>query len=442
MSNAAPVAAPSRQPVPRTVPPRSRRPLAADLRHPLRPARELARAGLEGTPGRMRVAGAIAVLACAVFGLLGGYAFNGWAGALADARTEADQLVRIQTVQNDLFKADAAASNAYLAGGSGAASTAEDYTAAVEEASRLLAEAAASSPDSAQLADVMTGLTAYTGLVAQARANNIQGLEIGAAYLRQSGEVLRGQIVPALEAISQADQSRVADAYTRMNLFTALIAVTFLLALAALVAVQIWLARRTRRYINVPLAGATVAIVVGVIAGLVTVVGAAQRAGEAADGPYAATVALSAARTAAFDAKAQESLGLIARGDSTDAESVASQRIATAEEELAVAEQRGADAGLSTAFTAWVQEHAAVRAADDGGDWVAAKERALGESNAAFTAFDEVSASALEAQAQQADEALSSRLALVLMSWFTLLLGVGTSVAAMIGIGQRLGEYR
>ena len=390
----------------------------------------------------MRIAGAIAVLGCLVFGLLGGYAFNGWAGALSEARADAAQLVRIQTVQNDLIKADAAASNAYLAGGSGAAGTTQDYAAAVEEASRLLAEAAGESQDAGRLADAVTGLTTYTGLVAQARANNLQGLEIGAAYLRQAADVLRGQIVPALEEVSQADQRRVADAYNRMNLFTALVVVSVLVALAALITVQVWLARQVRRYVNVPLAVATVAILIGVAVGAAALTGAAERARQSVDGAYAATVALAAARTAAFDAKAQESLALIARGDSTDAEQLATDQITAAEEDLTVAEGRGAGAAAGEAFAAWRAQHEAVRALDDGGDWVGAKEVALGASNTAFAQFDEVSAKALTVQADQVNSDLAPSVWLRVLSVLTLLLGVVAAVASLIGVGQRLGEYR
>ncbi len=160
--------------------------------------REAARSGLNGTPGRMRIAAAAAVLASLVFGLLGGSAFRGWGGALDSAEAEAAQLVRIQTIQNDLVKADAAAANAYLRGGSEDPATRAIYDAAISDAARRLAQPAATAADSTILETAVDGLSRYTGLVEQARANNRQGMQVGAAYQRVAGEVLRNEIVPAL----------------------------------------------------------------------------------------------------------------------------------------------------------------------------------------------------------------------------------------------------
>ncbi len=434
--------APDLSPAVRTVTPPTD---AAPLHNRLlaRPARELARSGLEGTPGRMRIAAALAVLACLVFAGLGGYAFRGWGGALNEARGDAAQLVRVQTIQNDLVKADAAASNAYLAGGSEDPLVRADYDAAIEEAARLLAEPAATTQDSATLAEAVAGLAEYTGLVEQARANNRQGLQVGAAYLREAGTVLRDQIVPALEKVSQNDQRRVADAYQRMNLFTALLIVSAVVTLAMLVAVQVWLGRRTRRIINVPLAIATVVVLAGTVVGAVVITGAADRARQTAAGPYAATVALASARTAAFDAKAQESLGLIARGNSGPAEEIAQERITAASTDLVTARDNGAGGESNQTFGAWVERHKQVRAADLAGSWGAARELALGDSNEAFTTFDDASAVTLAEQAGQVDEALAApRTSLVLLGWLVLTLGIGAAVTSMIGIGQRLGEYR
>jgi hypothetical protein len=406
-------------------------------------AREVARSRLEGTPGRLRIAAVVAVLASLVFGFLGGSAFRGWGGALEDARADTAQLVRIQTIQNDLVKADAAASNAYLTGGVESPAVRASYDQAIAEAARLLAEPSAAAEDTVTLRSAVTGLARYTGLVEQARANNRQGMQVGAAYLRQAGTVLRTQIVPALETVSQADQRRVAAAYDRANRATATYVLAAGLALAALILVQLWLARRTRRVINLPLAVATLAVLVGLGGGLFTLQRAATTAGGAADRPYGATVALASARTAAFDAKAQESLGLIARGNAGPSQEVANARIKQAEQQLELAESRGVPDASRRAFAAWKTQHTAVRAADDGGNWSGARTAATGASNTAFTEFDTVSLLELRTQAGQVDSALGRPyLSLLVVGWLVLALGLLAAVSALTGILQRLGEYR
>lgn len=407
------------------------------------PRGEVARSALEGTPGRMRIAAALAVLACLIFGIAGGAAFRGWGGALADARADSAQLVRIQTVQNDLVKADAAASNAYLAGGVENRAARTTYDTAINEASRLVAEAAATTSDSTTLQEVASAITRYHGLVEQARSNNRQGLQVGAAYLRQAGTVLRSEIVPALETVSQADQQRVAAAYRRINFYTGLLIGAAALTLAALLGVQAWLAGRTRRIVNVPLAIATVAVLVGVVGGLSVLRSAADTASWTAQGPYAATVDLASARTAAFDAKAQESLGLIARGNAASYESISTKQIAKAEAGLAAAAAQGGSDDLPGLFDAWVAAHQSVRDADNDGRWVDARALATGASNTAFETFDKASTAALAAQAKSVDDDLGRpRTALIFLGWLVLGLGILAAVASLIGIGQRLGEYR
>jgi hypothetical protein len=415
---------------------------AADAVPVLRRRREAARGRLAGTPGRLRIGGLAAVLAALVFGLLGGSAFLQWGGALESARSDAAQLVRIQTVQNDLVKADAAAATAYLSGGSDTDSI-DVYNQAIADASARLAQSAAVAGDAKELETVVEGLTRYTGLVAQARANNLQGLQVGAAYQRQAGEVLRQQIVSALVRVSRADQERIAGAYDDANLATVRLIAAGVIALLGLVLVQVWLARRTHRVLNLPLVAATLAVLIGLIAGFVTLSSAAGRADDVGSGPYTATVALASARTAAFDAKAQESLGLIARGNAGSYEDTAQAQITNARTELDQATRRGVPSSVSQAFTTWVTEHAKVRQLDNAGSWDEARKLAAGTSSTTFVAFDEASAAALSDRAAAVDSGLQApRTTLIILGWLVLVLGLFAAGSGYTGLAQRLEEYR
>jgi len=405
--------------------------------------REATRSGLNGTPGRMRVAAAASVLACLVFGLLGGSAFREWGVALDSARAESAQLVRIQTIQNDLVKADATAANSYLRGGSEDPAARALYDTAISDAARRLAQQAATAADSATLETAVDGLTRYVGLVSQARANNVQGMQVGAAYQRAAGDVLRKEIVPALEQVSRSDQERVAAAYDQANLATLRLIGAGVVAVLGLVLVQLWLAIRTRRVLNLPLAGATVAVLVALTIGFSVLGTAADRVDQVASGPYAATVALSQARTAAFDAKARESFGLINRGNATADEKIAKAQLIAAMTELDTAQARGAAEAPMQALAAWSTVHDSVRKTDDGGDWVEARKVAVGQSNTAFDSFDSASKQELDRQAAAVDTGLSgSRMSLVILGWLTLIFGLLAALASYSGVSQRLGEYR
>ena len=278
-----------------------------------------ARGALEGTPGRLRVAGLVAALASLAFAVLAALSFQSQAGALSDARDGAAQLVRVQSLQTDLFQAHADATNAFLTGGLEPAAERQDYLHSVAAASALIAEAARANPaDAAQLGQVNAALTVYTGLVEQARANNRQGFPVGSAYLRQATDVLENQMKPALAQVQGADEALVTAAYARAGAAALGVWLPGLLVLLVLLGVQGWLALRTHRVVNAPLAGATAAVLVAVLAGLGVMALAESGAQHVRDHSYAATRALAQARIAAYEGKANESLTLINRGTGGD----------------------------------------------------------------------------------------------------------------------------
>ena len=165
-------------------------------------ARELLAGAISGTPGRMRVLGAIAIVAGLVFGVVGFLAVSGFHSDLDEARTNAEQLVRIQSIRTNLVTADANATNAFLVGGLEPPEARDAYTEGIATTARALAAAsAARADDSTALERVNRVLTQYTGLIEAARANNRQGFPVGAAYLRQASRVLQDEALPSLATL-------------------------------------------------------------------------------------------------------------------------------------------------------------------------------------------------------------------------------------------------
>ncbi|HET7474933.1 MAG TPA: hypothetical protein VFJ97_02795 [Dermatophilaceae bacterium] len=403
---------------------------------------------LAGTPGRLRLAAVASVLASLAFGLVAGLVFRNVDAGLGYAEANAAQLIRIQAINTNLMRADAAATNAFLVGGLEPAAVRADYTAAVGQATTLIAEAARAQPaDGRALAALNQTLVSYTGLVESARANNRQGLPVGAQYLRIASADLRAQALPLLSNLLEANQARTTDetgAAGRQQLWL----VAALLAFVAVVVISaVWLARRTKRVLNLPLTVGAVAVVAVAVAGwsllnsVSTAVATAQRT------TYQRTLDAAQARIAAFDAKSNESLTLINRGSGAAQEAAWKARAA-----IALAGSQAVDDGtrstrLAPAWQRYAEVHRQVRTLDDGGDWnravTLATTAAATGANAAFDGYDTASGQALTAAGREFTASLADqRRLLPFLGWLGLLAGLGAAVGSWYGVSLRLEEYR
>ena len=407
-----------------------------------------------GTPGRMRLFGALAAIAAIVFGLAG--AWNLWSSAQALGRAGAttDQVVRVQSIYADVLRADADASNAFLVGGLEDPAQRADYEAAIKRAATTITAAASAQPaDGVALAALNSALQDYAALVERARAENRQGLPIGVTYMTSASSGLRTTAVPILEALLQANTERSrGELGAASSSWPTLVA--GVLAVLVLGLVSIWLARRTHRYLNSGLAGATVAVLVALIFGLVVFNGIGSDAKRVADNQLAGTLALTSARTAAFDARANESLGLIRRGQAGPFETLWKARDAEVTARLKALVGRvswyggsGTNArALSTAWSAYEKAHAEVRTLDDGGSWDAAVAKATTATESprtTFDAFQAASATAVDGfqSALTGDiegPTTKARIAALVL----LLAGLAAAVLSTRGIAQRVEEYR
>ncbi len=414
---------------------------------------------LSGSPGRLRIAAAVSALGCLLFAAAGALAMQYRANALEDARSHAAQVVRVQKAAADLVRADAAVSNGFLRGGLEPAALTAEYDEAVGEASRLLVDAAAAQPaDRTDLARAAELLTDYTGQIARARDNNRLGLPLGSGYLVVGSQtVLRGELLPLLDEAAAANRDEVEAAYSAAGRAPWLFALGAVPALVVLGWVSLWLARRTHRVVNVGLAAAALAVVVGTGAGALVLGTAGSTAQDVRSTAYAATRALATARAAAYSAKGLESLTLVKQGGGAAYEEQWKQDKATIDSALAEADRAGVDvAGVRSALGEWQTTHSLLRRLDNGGDWptaVVVATRAEGApqpaaaqgraSNADFRTLVQRIDPLLATQASR----VSTRLAepwggLQAVGWAILVLGVLAAVAAVGGIAQRLGEYR
>lgn len=403
------------------------------------------RAVFVGTPGRLRVAGAAAVVACLVFGFGATGAVAERSSAITNARNHAAQLVRVQDIRSNLTQADAAATNAFLVGGLEPSDQRASYTQGIAGATEALASAAAgSSADAAVFATTNHLLAEYAGLIESARANNRQGFPIGAAYLRQASDLLRLQILPPLSRLVTAEQAHIASAYADVANANVALIVVLVLGLFVLVVVQIWLSAKTRRTVNIGLGIATVIVVVAALAGEFAMAYAQQKASDTRRGSLANTDALATARTDAFDAKSEESLALINRGSGQPFEA---QYQVDMDNARAALQSTGTGSDLTPLLDAYDTAHKAVRKDDDGGNWDAAVNLATSNdpqgTKPAFAAFDASSRRALTTQASNATDGLNAaRRPLGAIAVLLFFAGIAAAVLAWRGIALRLREYR
>lgn len=401
------------------------------------------------TPARMRlVAVALAVVGTLV-GLAGAWSFATADAALGRADENAAQLVRLQELQTRLVSADASATNAFLVGGLEPPERRAVYDDAMTTAARLVAEAARAQPaDGAALATLNAAILDYTADVEQARATNRQALPVGAQYLRNASAALRADALPALAALIEANEERVDAEFRAAQAAWVLVVLTSAAGLAAVVAASVWLARRTHRYLNLRLVGAGLALLVLLVGSAVSLGSVATEVGRTRAEPFAAASALSDARLAAYDAKANESLTLIARGSGQAFEEAWVASSATTTSALETAAATGTvPRDLATTWEPYAMLHQEIRAADDGGAWedavAAATDDGDGSANAAFAAFDTASADALASTSQQTSDALDgARGGLLLGLWLAALAGVAVAALSWTGIARRIEEYR
>jgi hypothetical protein len=234
-----------------------------------------------------------------------------------------------------------------------------------------------------------TELPVYTGLVETARADNRLGLPVGAAYLAEASELMRSRLLPAADTLYRQENARLSAVYGQVTGLPVLGVIVALIAAGALIGVQRRLARRTRRLLNHGLVIATAAGLISLVWLLAGLSIAGAQFSDARDHGSAPVQALARADIAALRAHADESLTLIHRSgqDAYQADFVTVQkRLGPGRGTLlttAVTAARGSPAtrstaGAAAAAPAWYAVDKRVRALDDGGNYEAAVQLAIG----------------------------------------------------------------
>lgn len=383
----------------------------------------------------------IGVTTVVVFGLLSALVqLLSWQsdGRAAD---DTEQLVRVQEIQSSLLHADALATNAFLNGGLEPVDQREQYDAAIDDVQRLIADAAeAQSADREALAALNEAVGDYATAVTEARVNNRQRQPVGAEYLSGASAALRAEALPILDELVAANEQRAEDAMGGQHPY-------WLLGLAVAALVVLWWlnrqhARHFRRRFNV---GVLTAALLVLVVSLVTIVLAIGRSGDNDDllaGSFRTAVDQAEARTAANDAKANESLRLIARGSGQAFEDAWVAAAATVDQALLEPSLNG----LQGSWATYKSQHQEIVDLDDGGDWdaavVAATSTEDGSASDTFADFDAQLQDSLSASGTATTQTLTNgNSVLLVLAVIAFLAALAAAGFAASGVNQRLKEF-
>ncbi|GLY30015.1 hypothetical protein [Kineosporia sp. NBRC 101731] len=405
------------------------------------------------TPDLLLAAGVVVLSVAVLAGVFGREGLARRAGSLEQARAETAQQVRIQTARTALVIADTDAGNDLLTGADPGQFSYRLFAYDAQPAFLGLVTAARTDEDAASLATANKYLTRYVMQVAAARTLAQDGRRDEAAgALAEASQVLHTQVLPRLAQVQQAGRERLADDGSAADTAPVITVLAGILAVLVIIAVHLWLTRRTRRLLNLGLLTGVVVLVLVTVAGVAVVVASRQQVSQVQDHALRIADAVVEARFSAFDARSSEARAAL-DGSTVDGEqawqasyqdALARLRTAAAGEPQAVRDDVANVTG-KLSYYGGVHERLLARAVEGDDAFVrrSASNPAPGGAVGAFEAFDAYSGALLARQVQTADDAWESAGAnLRLVGWITLVVGLLAAVLGWVGIAARRREYR
>jgi hypothetical protein len=428
------------------------------------------RIDLTTTPGRLRLLLGVLVLLSLAWGGLAASTAIHYTSATSDVVTVREPLsLDAQQIYARLSDANDTAATAFLTSGLEPAHTRQRYLADIAAASSGIQDATAqggagTGAAAQDLSMLAHDLPIYAGEVETARADNRLGLPLGAAYLREASDLMRGtpqargmlEYAQDLYATENASLSGTSAQATGGPLIGVTVAVGLAVGLALYLGAR-WLRGRTNRVFNVGLlaAGAVVVLAIGWL--VLAFAGARSDLLNAQARGLATVQAAAQVSIAAQEAHADESLTLIDNtGDDTYQADYLSKEKALGPGPgtllgVAGAAARGTPAAAAVAAATtdargWFGAHSAIRSLDDNNKHTAAVASVLGtapgDAGGFFTRLSGDLTTAINA-----DQAVFDSTAHSAAGSYT---GVapGVAVAAVLmaaaiawGLGRRLAEY-
>jgi hypothetical protein len=396
------------------------------------------------TPGVVAVIAVAVTAGCVIAGLVCGAQLD---GRIAEHNAVLDHSEPLAYATQNLYAAlsaaDAAAATAYLSGIETPPQRAK-YQQALADAASALADTSAGATDAdtrKAVAEISAQLAAYTGLVESARANNRQGFPVGSAYLREASSLMQTTLLTGAEKIYTGDLAAVDEDQRAVESLPTAGLVLLALVLVAIGVGSVMLSRRTNRQFNLGLVVAAAAVLlvgVWIVVAIRLAAGAIEQSRTEGTAMFAQ---LAKARILAQQARTDETLQLITRGDITAGEESFNRHIGDLGTLLDSGPSAAADAVLK-----WTASHRKQVEAYLGGDYPAAVAQAIGTDPGASAAQFAVVESSLHDAIEQTRTTLRDRVSAAgaRLAWSptgTLALMVVAAAAAVVGLWPRLKEF-
>lgn len=296
-------------------------------------------------------------------------------------------------------------------------------------------------------------LAVYTGLIEIARTNNREGNPVGSSYLSEASGLMQSTILTAAQELYQETSNRVdteTTASTQIPLPVILI-VSTTVVFGALS--HRWLARRTRRRINLGLVAGALCILVMVmwVGTALTISTTASRSAKDTAAESLRTV--TNVQITAQQARADETLSLIRHGDDESRRRAFYTRIDTMHQEIGQYLSRS-DAidkedlqNVDQLLVRWRQANDRMNSYISVGNYLAATKVALGsgedDSTPAFDKLDdELVRTVDQSRTRLRQDILNARSGLSGAQIGGMVLSLGVAIAVALGLWPRLKEYR
>jgi hypothetical protein len=354
-----------------------------------------------------------------------------------------------------LSVADAAAATAFISGAE-PREVRQRYEQAITDAAVALTRASSGLTDPTMqelLGRINARLAMYTGLVETARTNNRDGNPVGSSYLSEASGMMQQQILPDAKKLYDMTSARVDTETTASTNIPALGALVVAATLLFGAFSNRWLARKTQRRLNFGFVagGAAVLIMVIWVGTVLTISTTDSRSAKSTAAESLKTVTNLAIM--AQQARADETLALIRRGDEDSRKQSYYQRIDTMhqllddylkrEDAIDKSDLQNADQLL----TRWRQADERINTYIAVGNYQAATQVALGvgeeDSTPAFDRLEQALNNGIEESRHQLrNDIVNARAVLSGATVGAVLLSVVAALAVTVGLWPRMSEYR
>ncbi|MBO0864322.1 MAG: hypothetical protein J2P16_04530 [Mycobacterium sp.] len=354
-----------------------------------------------------------------------------------------------------LSVADAAAATAFIAQAEPSA-VRQRYEQAVTDAAVAVTRASSGLTDEPLvelLGRINAELAVYTGLIETARTNNRAGNPVGSSYLSEASALMQERILPDAQQLYQATSARVdAETTASTRIPAPVILVVATTALFGAFAHR-WLARHTKRRVNPGLVAGALAILVMVVWVGTALAISTSGSRSAKDTAAESLKTITNLSITAQQARADETLSLIRRGDEEVRKMSFYQRIDAMQQQLDQylsrpdAVDKNDLSGATDLLARWRRANDRINSYISVGNYLAATEVALGGGeNNSRPAFDKLETDLNKTMEQSRNQLrtdiLNARRGLTGATVGAVVLSLGGAIAVALGLWPRLNEYR